>query len=202
MQYEICEHAPAGKPSMRRVNHDLDFKFNSNLVDGDYELPAEAKEVIEAHTAALRSDVESYLERVELVPTFFPNLLKGNDIERKTAKDNAERLIAKPGELLPFYGKLEHPPGGKQLPPSEIVNEDWALYRWLQVQMLFAIDVFVRYQGQKPDTSSANIFVKLEHDVLDTQVLMLGCMEGAFATRENKLKRWWKLIFPNGALYE
>lgn len=202
MRFEIDEHAPAGKPSMRRENRDFDFQFNSNLVLDGYELPIEAKEAIEVHTAKLRSDVASYLERVALVPTFFPNVLLGNTNECKTAVEEAENAIVKPGALLPFYGSLEFPPGENPLPPSEIVDEHWALYRYLQVQMLFALDVFVRYQGKTPDTSNPNIYERMEHDVLDAEILMLGCLEGAFATYECKLKRWWHLLCPDGQLYE
>jgi len=39
---------------------------------------------------------------------------------------------------------------------------------------------------------------KLDHDVLDAQVLMLG----AFATNEKKLIRWWRMLCPDGMLYE
>ena len=83
-----------------------------------------------------------------------------------------------------------------------MIDENWALYRWLQVQLLFALDVFVRYQGKSPDIENPRIYERMEHDVLDTQLLMLGCLEGAFATREKKLKRWWSLLCPKGSLYE
>jgi hypothetical protein len=83
-----------------------------------------------------------------------------------------------------------------------MIDESWALYRWLQVQLLFAVDVFARYQGVNLDIANPIIYEKMEHDVLDAQVLMLACLEGAFATREKKLKRWWSLLCPESPLYE
>ena len=70
MRLEIDTKAPAGKPSTRRENLDFDFKFNSNLIRDVYVLPPEAVEAINKHTADLRSDVLSYLERSWFQPFF------------------------------------------------------------------------------------------------------------------------------------
>jgi hypothetical protein len=82
------------------------------------------------------------------------------------------------------------------------VGPDWALFRWLQVQLLFAIDVYCRYGGKLPDVLTPKWYEKMEHDVLDAQYLILGVLEGSFATREKKLQRWWSPIRPDGALFE
>ncbi len=134
--------------------------------------------------------------------SFFPNLLAGSQQERVQARIEAEKAIAAPGSLLAFYSSLEPPPGQNALPPVHLIDERWALYRWLQVQFLFSIDLYVRYQGRIPTDLTPGIFERLEHDVLDAQVLMLGCLEGAFATREKKLQHWWRLLCPDGELYE
>jgi hypothetical protein len=202
MRMEISTQKRSGKPSQHRENSGFDFRFNSALLDDDYVLPPRAVKAIEEHTRELQSDVRSYIERVSLVPTFFPDLLKGTTADRKARVTAAEEAIASPRSLLPFYSSLEPPPGESALPPGDVIDESWALYRWLQVQLLFAVDVFARYQGNKPDLNSPAIFEKMEHDVLDAQVLMLACLEGAYATRETKLKRWWSLLRPDGKLYE
>lgn len=202
MRMEINTKKRSGKPSQHLVNKDFDFRFNSALVEDAYELPPEAVSVIEGHTRKLQGDVRSYLERVSLIPTFFPDLLKGSTECRKAATESAEKAIVARGSLLPFYSNLEPPPGETALPPADLVDESWALYRWLQVQLLFTLDVFVRYKGEMPDLNNLSIFEKMEHDVLDAQILMLACLEGAFATREKKLVRWWSLLRPDGTLYK
>ncbi len=202
MRIEMNTQKRSGKPSQHRENRDFDFRFNSALVEDNYELPPEAVIAIQEHTGELQNDVRSYIERVSLIPTFFPDVLVGSTEDRKAAAADAEEAIAAPGSLLPFYSNLEPPPGETALPPAELVDESWALYRWLQVQLLFALDVFVRHQGIKPDLGNPSIFEKMEHDVLDAQILMLACLEGAFATREKKLVHWWSLLCPEGTLYE
>lgn len=200
MRVEIETHRPAGKPSTRREQ--LRFQFNPRMVSPDYVLPDEAKLGVEEQTAQLRVDVQGFIDRVPLVSTFFPKLLAGNDAQRRIEREEAEQAIAEPGALLPFYANLEPPPGQGPLPAANVVTEEWALYRWLQVQLLFTLDLFVRYKGAIPDNLSPAMYEKIEHDVLDAQVMMLGCLEGAFATREKKLVRWWHLICPSGTLYE
>lgn len=199
MRMEIETHRPAGKPSTYREQ--LKFQFNPSLVSSEYELPEEARLSVEEQTAQLRADVQSFIGRVPPIKSFFPNLLVGSDLQRRQEREDAERAIAEPGALIPFYSNLE-PPSGQTLPSGTIVTEEWALYRWLQVQFLFTLDLYVRYQDGIPENLSPTLYEKIEHDVLDAQVMMLGCLEGAFATREKKLVRWWNLICPSGTLYE
>lgn len=200
MRIEIDTHRPAGKPSSHRLQ--LEFQFNPRLVTPDYEPPAIAKQAIDQRFVELRADSKRLLERAMLMGSFFPDLLTAPKAELDKAKDEVELLIARPGALLPFYSKLESPPGERSLPSADRVNEEWAIYRWLQVEFLFAFDLYVRYQGKVPPVLGSKAWEKLEHDVLDAQVLALGCLEGAFATRESKLIRWWRLLCPNGTLFQ
>lgn len=200
MRIEIDTQLPAGKPSLHR--EELRFRLNPALLEPDYQLPEQAQEAVEEQAAQLKSDVRLFIERAAVVNSFFPDLLKGNHSRREGARTEAEKAIAEPGALSEFYAALELPPGERPLPPTSLVNENWALYRWLQVQLLFAVDLYVRYQGRMSPRFGRVSYEKLEHDVLDAQVLMLGCLEGAFATREHKLIRWWRLLCPDGALYE
>lgn len=123
MRLEIDTKSRAGKPSERRENLNFNFKFNNSLVQDNYQLPLEAIAAIDEYTSDLRSDVTSYLERVALVPTFFPDLLKGSTEERKAAATAAEEVIAAPGALLPFYSNLDPPPGESPLPSAEMIDE-------------------------------------------------------------------------------
>lgn len=200
MRIEIDTQLPAGKPSSHR--EELHFRLNPALLQPDYQLPEQAQEAVEEQAAQLKSDVQLFIERAAVVNSFFPDLLIGSDARREEARAEAEKAIAAPGALSEFYAGLKPPPGERPLPSASLVNESWALYRWLQVQFLFAVDLYVRYQGRVPQRFGRATYEKLEHDVLDAQILMLGCLEGAIATREGKIKRWWRLLCPDGALYE
>ena len=201
LRREVQTHSPCGKPSLYCEN--IHFQFNAALLRDDYQLPPDATATVLEQTEELRSDVASYLDAVRLTPTFFPDLLKGSDASRGIARREAERAVAEETEnLLGFYRLLTPPPGELSLPPVDLVTPDWALFRWLQIKLLFALDVYCRYSGNLPEPISAKVHDRFEHDVLDAQYLILGLLEGAFATREGKLQKWWRLLSPTGALYE
>lgn len=200
MKLEINTHAPSGRPSKHREQ--LAFQFNPRLVRADYVLPEKARAAVEKQRRELRSDVRTFVDHVGTIPSFFSNLLTGTDACQRAARADAERMLAAPRALIPFYSQLEPPPGEKAWPPPGLVSEEWAVYRWLQVKLLFALDVYIRYRGTVPQDLSPATYQRMEHDVLDAQVFMLGCLEGAIATREKKLKRWWALVCPKGSLYE
>ena len=200
MRHEIDTGTPSGKPSNHK--EDLKFVFNSSLRELEYQPPLDAQAAIEEETARLGESVQSFIEKSATIAPMFPDLFKGNQHERDAAHLEAEAAIASPKALVPFISQFEPPPGEKPLPTSESIDEEWAIYRWVQVQLLFALDAHVRYQGNIPQPLSARVYEKMEHDVLDAEQLILGCLEGAFATQENKHKRWWDLLCPDGCLYE
>ena len=200
MRLEINAHAPCGRPSEHREQ--LVFNFNPRLVNADYLLPEKARANVEKQTAELRSEVKAFVEQVGTIRSFLPNLLTGTDAYQRAANADAERALVEPRALIPFYSQLEPPSGEKVWPTPELVSEEWAIYRWLQVKLLFALDVYVRYRGVVPQVLSRGTYEKMEHDVLDAQIFALGCLEGAIATREKKQKRWWALVCPTGSLYE
>jgi len=201
LRIEIETQQPSGKPSLHREN--IRFQFNAALLRDDYELPPKVAQTVAEHTAELQLDVASFINSVHLMSTLFPDVLAGSDSSRQAAREAAKHVLAYDTDALRgFYGQLKLPNAQRPLPPAASVTPDWALFRWLQVKLLFALDVYCRYGGRLPEPLSPKLYEKMEHDVLDAQYLILGVLERSFATRETKLKEWWALICPNGALYE
>lgn len=200
MKMEIDTHKASGLPSQNIEK--IKFTFNVKLTREDYSPPLDVQAEIDEETSRLESSVHSFLERTEVISSFFPGLLQGNQTDRDKAHMEAEALIVAPQSLTPLLNEIKPPEDEKELPIATTINDNWAIYRWLQVQLLFALDVHVRYQGNVPEKLSPKVFTRMEHDVLDAELLALGCLEGNFATQEKKHKRWWKLLCPGGELYE
>ena len=198
LRKEIESRRPAPRPSDRR--RQLRFRFNLRLLDSDYSLPEEAANEVVRQRNELLGDVATLKERAIGVPEFFPDLFVGSDAVRKASRAEAEALIAKPGSLLDFYAGLRAPKGMRRFPPRKLVTDRWAIYRWLQVQFLFALDLYARYGAALAEPLSSAVEKGIEHDVLDAQYLLIGILEGAFATEERKLQRWFRLLQPNGLL--
>lgn len=200
LKREIRSHRPCGKPSENL--EELRFRFNHALASPNFALPTDVIEAIQEEEAQLHIEVESLLALVETVPTIFPDLLKGSDSERANLRTIVESVIADDMDgIRTMYSSLSSPPDGPALPPAELIDRHWALYRWLQVRLLFVVDIYCRYGGTVPQHSVGRVFERLEHDVQDAQYLVLGVLEGSFATRERKLQRWFSLLCPEGELY-
>ncbi len=200
MKIEINIHQPAGKPSSHKEN--IQFTFNPKLLADDYQMPLDSQEAINEHTNRLQSDIKRFIDIAKSNLELFPNLLSGNDKERAAAYRSAEEKITDKVAMLSFYAQLQSPDTNIPFPPHTLLDESWATYRWLQVQMLFSIDLFVRYSEDILEQLTPSISEKIEHDLIDAEVLTLGCLEGAFATREKKLIQWWHLLCPNGELFQ
>ena len=198
LKREIESRRPSPKPSSSK--RDIRFRFNLRLLEDDYVMPPEAASEIERQRMDLLADIRTFKERALGIPDFFADAFVGSDDARRAARADAEALIASPGSLLDFYGQLRAPKGIRRFPPRKLVTDEWAIYRWLQVQFLFALDLYARYGAALKEPMSPATEEKIEHDVLDAQYMLIGVLEGAFATEERKLQHWFRLLRPDGLL--
>ena len=114
--------------------------------------------------------------------------------------EEIERFIAEnTEEMAGFLGKLELP-GQDVIPDQSVLNESWALFRWLQVNLLFSLDIRRRYGEISFSELTNKQHTDFEHDVLDAHYLIQGVLQGAFATKEKKLIRFFNLLCPDGIL--
>lgn len=200
LKKEIYSRRQTPRPSERIQN--FDFEFNARLRANDYRLPPEALLVLEDQRTELMADVASLKARALLMPKFFPEVFEGSDPERLSARHAAEGdIAASPGKLFDFYASLRAPKGQKKLPTRRLITEEWAVYRWIQIHLLFSLDLYCRYGNALGGTLTPNVEEKIEHDVLDAQYLFIGVLQKSFATHEKKLRRWFALIHPDGALF-
>lgn len=198
LKKEMEGRCPAPRPSSRI--HEVRFRFNPRLLDADYVLPDEAATEIARQRQELLADVQTLKERALGMADFFPDVFIGNNRVIGAARKEAEVLIAQPTSLLDFYAQLRAPKGMRRFPPRRLLTEKWAIYRHLQVQFLFALDLYARFGTALAEPMSAEKEEEIEHDVLDAQYMLVGVLEGAFATNERKLQRWFRLLRPDGLL--
>jgi hypothetical protein len=196
LRFEIHTGQPCGMPSNHRVS--FSFKFNERLLNEDYKLPLDAQRTLEQQIAEAEEEAIRLIDLSEQTPDLFPNLLDGNVEQQAGARREVEALIATEAAIHEFYTRLESPEPTLPYPKIDRTPSEWAHIRWLQVKMLFATDLFVRYRGRLRAMTTPNVLRKLEHDVHDAQILALAVLEGAFVSRERKLLQWFRLLRPDG----
>lgn len=82
-------------------------------------------------------------------------------------------------------------------PPAEIINEDWAHFRWLQLRLMAGVEYIRKYGAGKTDT----IAKSLPHDNLDLQYCVTGILARALATGDKRIRSYFQLCCPDGEIY-
>jgi hypothetical protein len=200
MRSESREQRPCGKPSEHAIKGR--FRFNSALLEDDYVLPDEARQAMLDEALSLEQERLRLVDISDSAKSLFEGLLQGTDAERKKAKEDALAQIAEIHWVLGFYRQLESTDPSAPFPDAAIVGPSWAHFRWLQVQLLYTLDLYVRYQGQVREMLTGAVPTRLENDLHDAQGLALGVLEGALATREKELATWFRLLRPDGELIQ
>lgn len=198
---EMTTSSPAGLPSANLVEIYGDFRFNKNLLNLEYTLPPESAEAVEEKRLDVEESIDALVELSETVPGMFPDLTKGSTEQRKAALSRAQAWISDPTNIAEFLASLVSPEPSRPFPNASESPEKWASIALLQVRLLFVTDLYVRYQGKLADIMSPQVRLRLEHDVHDAEILALAILEGALATKELKLRRWFKLLRPAGLLF-
>lgn len=199
LRKEISTRRPVPRPSTKVEK--FRFQFNERLLREDYSLPIEAKAVLDEQRREVVADAQSAKSRALQMPSFFPELDARKSHVRRAARDEAEAQVVQPSALMDVYAGLRAPKGQRKLPPRRLISDDWAVYRWLQIDFLFCIDLYFRFGSALSDPMSPKSEQGIEHDILDAQYLLVGVLEGSFATHETKLQRWYRALLPQGKLY-
>lgn len=202
MKMEVRNNRPCGIPSNNPEA--ARYQFNKKLADGTFRLDAEQQALVAEKRAELRADVGGLVQRVEAVASMFPQLLGGRDADRRAFKESVEETIGTDREqLMRFYASLEVPAlDGKAFPSAERLTTNWAIYRWLQVNLLMGVDLLYRYRLtlQDKDVMTEKLATELENDILDSQYVIVGALEGALASGDKNVRRLWRLIRAKGEL--
>ena len=77
-------------------------------------------------------------------------------------------------------------------------NSVYFSYKWIQILNLFAIDLANRYESIEVIKTSKKAKERIRHDIYDMEYLLFALAEGNFATKEDKLIRWFKLLSKDG----
>ncbi|MDF1690368.1 MAG: hypothetical protein P1U35_12240 [Cycloclasticus sp.] len=200
LNHEITAHQPSGLPSENLV--EVDYRFNPELATGEYEFSERDLQTCSEIEEELKSDISALIQRVNSLEELFPNFHERVRKEQEPYVREIMNAVANDvSDLATFLSQLELP-GEKAMPPRESLNQNWAIFRWLQVQLLFAIDIARRYGVLDIAKLTEKQQTSFEHDVLDSHYLILGILQKSLATKEKKLIHFFKLLCPDGTLVE
>lgn len=156
-----------------------------------FELNGDALRSTEERTAELK---EKLRHMVEIWRSFgsMPELQNAKPNEISTRVDELSLQIRDDREnMRGVYANHRH----SSFPRPELIDEDWAFFRWTQVQLLAGLDFFASYGVEKEPNRE-----KLLHELLDLDYLIPALLVGGLACRETRFIDRFKFLRPDGVV--
>ena len=200
LRYELSTRSPCTPLYDRREQ--VEFSFNSGLGSGTFDFTDAQREVRKDQEAIVEKNAKEFFELAMMVAAFFPQT---NGIPYSALPDEieaAKRQVAvdiftvrRIYKRLLKRGEIPNP----ILPDT--LNPNWAYFRWVQVRCLYSLDLIFRYQGRLPSEPSVKFWTRTEHDMLDSEYVILAALSGSLASNEKRMIEFFHLIRPDGFLF-
>ena len=199
LRYEL-ENGVACTPLIERAVNE-DYKFNDKLREGKYVVEGEVLQSLTEWEEQVNKDTKNFLVRCGIVHQFFPEL---NGVEHKdfsAAITDARKRVAEDHEFIKtIYASFLDEGAPTNAPPPESIGPNWAFFRWLQCQLLSALRMFYKYQGNIELPASKGVFTRAEHTMHDIYYTILATLSGALATDDQEIIDDFYLACPGGIL--
>ena len=206
LRKEIHDLVCAGQPSENVVRGlDLDAFFSAQFDD----LTKARRDALALTEVEFDQDVDGLIERANTLHGQIRGASNGSTEQRKRAYRLARQEVAQDRDFIVKYfaevlcGGAYAPPGARfllQIAQTGAFGPEWALYRWTQVTLLYALELLERHGQLVSEELTAKQREKLQHDVIDMQYVVLGVLEGALASKDKRMRAMFKLLRPDGAV--
>lgn len=199
LQYELDNHQPCTPLYDRREKKV--YKFHNGLRTGTFQFPnKEISTKINNHQESVKRNTRSFFELAMMVYEFFPHLSGMPYSHFPKAVQQAKQVVASNGDKVrDIYDKLL-----LYAPPNAIsaasLDPNWAYFRWIQVRVIYSLDLLLIYQGRLPPVISNGFWQRIEHEMLDAEYVILASLAGALACNETKIIETYLSVRPDGLL--
>lgn len=179
----------------------INYKFNEELASGEFQFTDEQRKIREYQIQEVKNDTQDFIDRVDGIEEMFTEF---SDCKKKDIPNVASKIrheIVTNFELIKeIYGGTI---GQSNLPINvnpKNIGRNWAILRWVQIQLLYSLEFYTRYQGEFPKDVSGKFWTRVEHDMLDSHYIVLGVLAGGLASRDNNIIDMYTSLKPNGLL--
>lgn len=200
LRYELTTRQPCVPLYERREK--CIFNFNSRLRTGTFRFTKEQLESRKNREAIVQKEAKEFFELAMMVATFFPAIsgIPYADLPYHIQAAKAQVATDIP-TVLGVYAQLCEAGEHKNPIDPGALNPNWAFFRWVQVRCLYSLDLIFRHNGRLPSNPAVRFWTKIEHDMIDSQYVILASLSGALASNENRMIQFFRLIRPDGILF-
>jgi hypothetical protein len=194
LRFEIERRKSVGSLEDHALTHK--YQFHPRLAEPGFPMEPWMVEQTAARGAEYRSSAEQLAALVADVPTLLPILAgyrAGQQGWQPRFKMAYDTIAQHDSAIRSVYSVLRQP----DWPRPGRVKRDWAFFRKVQTDLLFAVSAFKRYGARVP---SEAISGELEHDVRDRDYALFAALAGALATSDQRLAQLVRIAEPSTLL--
>lgn len=176
---------------IKNASINIRYYFNRNLTNPDFKYTCQQNHTISEWTKDISSRIEDFKQKAAVVSGWFPGLKGYKENSDPQLIEEAKQLVCRKPEIIKaIYDQIR----SQNFPPTEVVNENWALFREIQVYLMAALDYVKIYGDNNPESISKRI----ENEYLDLEYCITALLVGALASRDRIMVKRFKSIKPNG----
>lgn len=191
LRYETETKAPASPILTRRLP--IRFVFNDKMGAGTFSFSSEQHSDLKEWEAQIEEDGGRLKDCSAVIDGWFPTLSDYKPGQPTDEIDRLRRIVASDADFVRIiYAQIRH----ESFPEPDSLTPEWAFFRWVQVQLLTALEYIRRYGPRWTDIQSKEI----PQDVADSHYVLAASLAGGFATCEKKLQTTFHLLRPDGLL--
>ncbi|MFQ5853771.1 MAG: hypothetical protein ACE5JU_24695 [Candidatus Binatia bacterium] len=180
------------RPASPLTDHGVQATFQ-DLVTGVFSRPLDQQPALAEWRLKVQREVETFHQVATGVSAWCPALRDARGPVLNTACEELKQQACGDADVVrKVYGSL----GVEAFPCASLLDPSWALFRWVQMHLLFGLDYVCRYGF----ADLAAVPGRVEHDVHDLQYALLGTLCGALATNDGGIERNFRMACPEGAL--
>lgn len=197
MYFEKTHHRPS--TPLREHVLKIRYEFNPNLRGDNYgEIIRNVEDPLEEWNQDISGRTYGFMQKATSVQYWFPEL-KNKKLISKEEMEVAMRKVAEDNKFIQnIYAELRKgilKNENEEWPEPKIVNKDWAIFRYLQFHLVFALDYIWRYGPKEKDKSKKDVNM-----YIDIDYCILGSLADALATRDKIMGDFYKLVCPEKIL--
>ena len=138
-------------------------------------------------------DLNRYKEKCASVVGWLPELEKYVPGQPSDKIEEAIRDVVKDHKIAQqAYARINP----EDWPGSEMINEDWVLFRKMQVELIYALN-YVRKYGPWNDKVESK---EMLNDVYDIEYCISAVLAGNLACKDQGIIEVYKMLRPDGVL--
>lgn len=190
-RYEIEKQRAASPIIDHRVA--FSFRFNPRLNSRSFQHSAHEETTLDQWRRDVESEVLRFHETGVGVAAWCPSLKTVFGQELKFACEDLKKQACVDIEVVRMIYRSISLDG---FPCASLLDPSWALFRWVQSHLLFALD----YIGRYGFAELPNMPKRVEHDIHDMDYVIFGALCGALATKDVDVANNFLLSCPDGKL--